>query len=146
MRLTPNGIPHLQTTYHGRVRFNDADPLGIVWHGNYIRYFEDGREEFGRKFGLSYLDVHAQGYSTPIVEVICNHKKTLQYGDTFRVVTTIQKTRAAKIIFQYLIFNQNDELVCDGQTIQIFMNGHKELSLLCPDFYNQWKEKVGYEV
>jgi hypothetical protein len=29
------------------VRFNEADPLGIVWHGHYIRYFEDGREAFG---------------------------------------------------------------------------------------------------
>ena len=40
-----------------RVRFNETDPLGIVWHGNYIKYFEEGREAFGRKYGLSYLDV-----------------------------------------------------------------------------------------
>ena len=38
------------------VRFNEADPLGIVWHGHYIRYFEDGREDFGKKYGLAYLD------------------------------------------------------------------------------------------
>ena len=39
------------------VRFSETDPLGIVWHGNYIKYFEDGREAFGRKYRISYLDV-----------------------------------------------------------------------------------------
>ncbi len=39
------------------VRFNEADPLGIVWHGHYVRYFEDGREAFGNKYGLRYLDI-----------------------------------------------------------------------------------------
>ncbi len=144
MRLISKEIQHLTTVYHGRVRFNDADPLGIVWHGNYIAYFEDGREEFGRKHGLTYLDVHAHGFSTPVVEVICNHKKILKYGDTFRVVTMLQNTPAAKMIFQYAIFNQNDELVCDGQTTQVFLNAQQELSLLCPDFYEAWKQKVGF--
>ena len=44
-----------------RVRFSETDPLGIVWHGNYIKYFEEGREAFGRKYGLSYLDVQREG-------------------------------------------------------------------------------------
>lgn len=144
MRLNPKEIEHLTTVYDGRVRFNDADPLGIVWHGIYIQYFEDGREAFGRKHGLTYLDVHANGFSTPIVEVICNHKKILQYGDTFRVVTKLQTTPAAKMIFQYAIFNQNNELVCDGQTIQVFLNAQQELALLCPAFYEEWKEKVRF--
>jgi len=66
MRLASNEITHLTTEYQGRVRFNDADPLGIVWHGNYVSYFEDGRESFGRKHGLTYLDVHQHGFSTPL--------------------------------------------------------------------------------
>ena len=51
------------------VRFNEADPLGIVWHGHYIRYFEDGRESFGKTHGLGYLDVYKLGYVTPVVSV-----------------------------------------------------------------------------
>ena len=50
-----------------QVRFNETDALGIVWHGNYITYFEDGREAFGREHGISYLDVQQHGYTTPIV-------------------------------------------------------------------------------
>jgi len=47
-----------------RVRFAETDPLGIVWHGNYIQYFEDGREAFGRHHGIAYLDHKAAGYTT----------------------------------------------------------------------------------
>ena len=48
------------------VRFNETDPLGIVWHGNYITYFEDGREAFGRHFGISYLDIQKSGFSLAV--------------------------------------------------------------------------------
>ena len=47
----------LKETTNIRVRFNETDSLGIVWHGNYITYFEDGREDFGIKTGISYLDI-----------------------------------------------------------------------------------------
>ena len=39
-----------------RVRFSETDNLGVVWHGNYVKYFEDGREAFGREHNISYLD------------------------------------------------------------------------------------------
>ena len=39
------------------VRFNEVDSMSIVWHGNYVKYLEDGREDFGQKFGLSYLHI-----------------------------------------------------------------------------------------
>jgi acyl-CoA thioester hydrolase len=58
-----------------RVRFNEADPLGIVWHGHYIRYFEDGREDFGSRFGIGYLDVYNKGFVLPVVNVDCSFKK-----------------------------------------------------------------------
>ena len=59
----------LTCTEEVRVRFNETDPLGIVWHGHYIVYFEDGREAFGRLHGLTYLDIQNAGYVTPIVKV-----------------------------------------------------------------------------
>ena len=53
-----------------RVRFSEVDSMQIVWHGEYVRYFEDGREAFGREFaGLGYMDIHASGYTAPIVEL-----------------------------------------------------------------------------
>ena len=126
-----------------RVRFNETDPLGIVWHGYYITYFEDGREAFGRHHGISYLDVKDNGFTTPIVKSVCEHKLSLRYGDVARIETTIVDTPAAKMIFRYTIFDTNNEIACTGETVQVFLDEKGELMLTNPPFYEEWKRKVG---
>ena len=126
-----------------RVRFNETDPLGIVWHGYYITYFEDGREAFGRKHGISYLDVHQHGFTTPIVKSVCEHKLSLRYGDVARIETTIVNTPAAKMIFRYKIYDVNNNIVCTGETVQVFLDQTGNLNLTPPPFYEEWKQKVG---
>ncbi len=126
-----------------RVRFNETDSMGIVWHGNYITYFEDGREAFGREHGISYLDVQASGYTTPIVKSSCEHKLSLRYGDVARVETTILDTPAAKIIFRYTIYNAKNEIACIGETTQVFLDSSGNLMITNPPFYEEWKKKVG---
>jgi len=126
-----------------RVRFNEADPLGIVWHGNYITYFEDGREDFGIKHGISYLDVKKNGFATPIVESVCKHKLPLKYGDIATIETTFVDSPANKMIFTYIIFNPEGKIVCTGKTIQVFIDENGELVLTVPPFIETWKKKVG---
>lgn len=131
----------LTLSYDFRVRFNETDPLGIVWHGNYIKYFEDGREAFGRAYGISYLDVQEAGYTTPIVKTVCEHKKSLKYGETGRIETSLVDSPAAKMIFIFKIFNAQNELVCTGETCQVFLDSHGELSLVYPPFFEDWRNK-----
>ncbi|HEU4790663.1 MAG TPA: acyl-CoA thioesterase [Flavobacterium sp.] len=126
-----------------RVRFNETDPLGIVWHGYYITYFEDGREAFGRYHGISYLDIADRGYTTPIVKSTCEHKLSLRYGDVIRIETTIVDTPAAKMIFRYRIFDAKNEIACTGETVQVFLDNQGELMLTNPPFFEEWKRKVG---
>lgn len=132
-------------TTQTRIRFVETDPLGIVWHGNYIQYFEDGREAFGRKHGISYLDQKKYGYATPIVKSSTEHKLPLSYGDVATIKTIYVDSPAAKMVFRYEIYNQNKELVCTGETVQVFVDeiGKGELSLTLPDFFVDWKKKVG---
>ncbi len=138
-----NEVPELTVSKKIRVRFNETDPLGIVWHGYYITYFEDGREAFGRKHGISYLDVQRNGYTTPIVKSECEHKLSLRYGDVARIETTIVDTPAAKMIFRYKIFDANEKVVCTGETVQVFMDAKGDLVLNLPSFFEDWKRNVG---
>ncbi|MGB1268923.1 MAG: acyl-CoA thioesterase [Flavobacteriaceae bacterium] len=126
-----------------RVRFTETDPLGIVWHGNYIQYFEDGREAFGRHHGISYLDQKKQGYTTPIIKSSCEHKAPLGYGDIATIKTFYVDCLAAKMIFRYEIYNTEQKLVCTGETVQVFVEDQGELSLTIPSFFEAWKQKVG---
>ncbi len=140
-RNTPSdSLTNRQTV---RVRFNECDPLGIVWHGHYIVYFEDGREAFGREHGISYLDVQYNGYATPIVKTVCEHFLPLKYGETITVETTFVNLPTAKMMFRYRIFNEENRVVCSGETVQVFIDTEGNLQLYNPPFFQEWKDKMG---
>lgn len=135
----------LSATARIEVRFNDCDPMGVVWHGNYIKYFEEGREAFGKKYNFDYLEFFRKGVLTPIVHVDANYRKPLRYKDVALVETTFHFTDAAKIIFEYKIRNEaTGEIACSGSSIQVFVKeGSMELLLTRPDFINDWLQEVG---
>lgn len=130
------------------VRFNEADPLGIVWHGHYLRYFEDGREAFGKKYGISYLDFFHQGLAVPVVSVQCDYKKPLRYGNTVIVETIYEPVAAAKLQFSYKMYEKiSHDLVAVGSSVQVFVDVKTfSLQYVVPSFFeswrNRWKETV----
>ena len=132
----------LTVTSEIRIRFNETDPLGIVWHGHYISYFEDGREAFGRQHGISYLDVFENGFATPIVKSSCEHKLSLKYGDVVKIETTFINTQSAKMTFKYKIFDAKNQVVCTGETVQVFLDNKGEMVLNNPPFFEEWKKKM----
>ncbi|WP_411766907.1 acyl-CoA thioesterase [Winogradskyella sp. A3E31] len=139
-----NEQPLLSVEHTIRVRFNETDALGIVWHGNYLKYFEDGREAFGRKYDMSYLVAKNNGYATPIVKTTTEHKIPLQYGEVITIITTFQNTEAAKLVFKYVIKNEAQDIVCTGETTQVFTNLKDSIMALAqPDFLKHWKIKQG---
>ncbi|RAJ02614.1 acyl-CoA thioester hydrolase [Chitinophaga skermanii] len=127
------------------IRFNEADPLGIVWHGNYIRYFEDGREAFGKKYGIKYLDIFGHDFTAPVVHVDCNYKRSVRYGDSIIVETRFIDTPAAKLKFEYTIYNAaTQEVVATGSSVQVFLDKETAtLQLINPPFFAEWKQKWG---
>jgi acyl-CoA thioester hydrolase len=124
------------------VRFSEVDSMRIVWHGEYIRYFEDGRESFGKHYGITYTDVYNAGYMIPIVEVNCAYKHPLKVDDRVIVETRLINSEAAKIIFEYSVYRETDELlVATGRSVQVFLNMNFELELISPEFFVQWKKR-----
>ena len=125
------------------VRFNETDPLGIVWHGHYVRYFEDGRESFGKHYGVSYLDFYAQGLAVPLVSIQCDYKRPLHYGDKVVVETTFVNSAAAKLKFSYKIFDSKDrQVIATGSSVQVFVDAKTfALHLITPPFFEGWKKQ-----
>lgn len=125
-----------------QIRFSDTDAMGVVWHGNYLRFFEDGREAFGEKYGLEYLDVYNSGYFTPIVKTDINYKNSIYYGDQVKMITRYVNNRSAKIVFEYELINiDSGQIIASGSTTQVFLSvKERELRLDNPDFYLKWKQ------
>ena len=127
------------------VRFNEADPLGIVWHGHYIRYFEDGREAFGAKYGVAYLDFYKEGIIVPVVSIHCDYKRPLRYGERVTVETRYIPCEAAKLKFDYTLYNaESGQLVANGSSVQVFLDRYSSvLHLTNPAFFDAWKVRQG---
>ena len=127
-----------------KVRFGEVDSMGIVWHGNYVKYIEEGRESFGKKFGISYLDIYANDVMAPVVNMNIDFKKQVQYGDQLIIETEFVNQEAAKIIFHFKIFRKsNNELVVTAESTQVFIDLKREMLLYQPQFVLDWKRKVG---
>lgn len=126
------------------IRFSEVDVMQVVWHGSYPLYLEDAREAFGREWGLSYQQYMDLGIYAPIVEMNIKYKQPLRYGMTPTVRIKYVPTSAAKVIFDYEIYNPKDGTTyITARTVQVFMDKEGQLLWFSPEFYEAWKEKCG---
>ena len=125
------------------IRFSEVDSMGVVWHGHYAKYFEDAREEFGRKYGLEYLMMYDKGFFEPLVDLTFKYKRPLIYGMKPEVYIVYRPCEAAKILFDYEIRDKETrEVFAEGHSVQVFLDRYShQLVLYSPDFYEEWKQK-----
>lgn len=133
----------LSITKEVEVRFSEVDSMGILWHGSYVKYLEDGRESFGKKYNIGYLDTLAKGFFVPLTQLNMDFKKPLVYGDSAIIKTTFVHTDAAKILYKYEIRNKKDNtLVLTGDSVQVFLDKNYQLVWNTPEFFVEWKKKM----
>ena len=126
------------------VRFSEIDMMKVVWHGAYPLYFEDVRELFGEKYGLTYMGYVDNGYYAPIVDLSVKYRQPILYGSKPRVDITYRPTESAKVVFDYEIRDEEtDALYCTGRSVQVFMDLDYQLVWDNPPFYKEWKRKWG---
>ncbi len=123
------------------IRFSEVDSMNVVWHGSYMLYFEDAREEFGRKYQLEYMRMSDEGYYAPLVDIQFHYRRPITYGMRPRIDIIYRPTEAAKIVFDYEIHDPDtDELMASGHSVQVFMDKNYQLVWANPDFYVAWKK------
>lgn len=117
-----------------RVRYGETDQMGVVYHGNYAQYFEVGRVEWLRKFGVSYKEMEENGIMLPVISLSIKYKKPARYDDLIKVKTRLAKTPSATIEFDYEIVNENNEILVIGNTSLAFIDIHKNRPTRCPQY------------
>ena len=108
-----------EQTIELRVRYDEVDPMGIVHHSNYLKYFEIGRTELLRASGGCYRDMEAAGQLVVVVRVDCRYRKSAKYDDLIQVHTRIDRATAAKIIHEYTITRDDETLVDATVTLAV---------------------------
>jgi acyl-CoA thioester hydrolase len=104
-----------------RVRYAETDQMGVVYHANYLIWFEVGRVELIRQMGLSYKDMEREeGCGIAVVEANARYRSPARYDDELAIRTWLTAVRGPVIKFAYSIVRVSDETVlCEGHTVHV---------------------------
>jgi acyl-CoA thioester hydrolase len=103
-----------------RVRYAETDQMGVVYHANYLVWFEIGRVEFIRQVGLDYRQMEADGALIAVVEATARYRAPARYDDELLVRTSLAGVRGSIVRFRYAVVRAHDELLlCEGETTHI---------------------------
>lgn len=107
-------------TYRADLRVNywDTDAMKVVYHANYIKYFEYGRSEMLRQIGLPYREMEKRGVMLPMLSVSCEYKRPAVYDDLLEICTIFEDYRGARLKHRYEIYRkETGELLVTGNSV-----------------------------
>jgi acyl-CoA thioester hydrolase len=103
-----------------RVRYGETDQMGYVYHGNYALYYEETRTEMLRHIGLPYVELEDQGVIMPIRHMEIKYLKPAKYDNLITVRAIVKEMPTAKMVIDYQVFNEDGDLLNEGQTTLVF--------------------------
>lgn len=121
-----------------RVRYAETDKMGVVYHSNFVIWFEVGRVELLRQLGFQYSEMEtADDCHIPVVDLRVRYKSPALYDDEIVVRTQIKNVRSSLLHFSYEIFREAGRvLLATGETMHIIVNSRLERTAL-PEKYMQ---------
>ncbi|KAF0156503.1 MAG: acyl-CoA thioester hydrolase [Syntrophaceae bacterium] len=111
-----------------RVIYADTDAMGIVYHTNYIRWFELGRSELMRQLGVAYTELAKLSLNLPLTKVSCHYLAPARYDQLVIVETKFDYIKRASIKFNSKIWDENQQKVLvEGYTIHACTNNEGKI-------------------
>jgi acyl-CoA thioester hydrolase len=123
------------------VRYYEADPMGIVHHSNYLRYFECARDEMIASWGYGIEKCQEDGIVFPVSSIQIKYHAPAKIGDTLRVVAEIDGVPMAKLVVKQAVYNQDGVLCADGVVTLGFLNSKTGRIMPCPEAFRKLMEK-----
>lgn len=120
-----------------RVRYGETDQMGVVYHGNYALYFEEARTEALRQIEITYKSLEDEGVMMPVVSLHCDFKRPAKYDDLLTIRTTMKELPTAKIMLDYEVFNEQQQLLTTGSSTLVFVNMKTNRPTRCPEHLYQ---------
>ena len=107
----------IQDEIRTRVRYGETDQMGVVYHANYLLYYEMGRTEYMRARGYAYSEMEREGFSLAIVEASLKYHANVSYDEEIIIRTRIGDLTRVQVTFYYQVFKADGEvLLSEGST------------------------------
>ena len=117
-----------------KVRYAETDQMGVVHHSNYAQYLEIARIDWLNQLGISYKSMETSGVILPVFKLDFKFKKSAFFDDELIVKTILKTLPTAKIIFNYEIHNQHEELITLASSTLVFVDKNSKKPIQCPDY------------
>jgi acyl-CoA thioester hydrolase len=129
-----------------RVRYAETDQMGVVYHSNFIVWFEVGRVELLRQLGFRYRDMERDtDCHIAVADVRCRYKAPARYDDEIIVRTRLKNMRESLLHFQYEIVRAEDGLLlAEGETTHVVVNSEFEKTQLSPRYREAFEKAVSH--
>ena len=111
----------LQSRTQITVRYAETDMMGVVYHGNYLPWFEVGRTNLLKEFGVPYRELEQDGYFLPVLEIQAKYHRPAVYDDTVTVITSLREKPSLRIALEYEI-RREEILLVTGKTVHAFID------------------------
>ena len=128
-----------------RVLYGDTDAGGMVYYGNYLRFFELGRTEYIRELAqISYREIEEQGLILPVIECYARYKAPALYDDQLVIETSLSELKNVSCRFSYRIYRKEKDggktLIVKGFTVNAAVNRDNKLTRLPADIVERLKK------
>jgi acyl-CoA thioester hydrolase len=125
------GAKYHETTV--RVRFNEIDAYRIAWHGHYVAWMEEGRNDLASRFGLDAAQIQGAGYQAPVVSLEVKYLRPARFGEELRVRTTLLRSATATLQFCCDIVGADGQRVASGRTVHALTDCQGVLQYALPE-------------
>jgi acyl-CoA thioester hydrolase len=116
-----------------RVRFNEVDAYQIAWHGHYVTWMDEGRNDLAGRFGVDAAQIAAAGYQAPVVSLELKYLRPARFGEELRVRTTLVRRHTASLEFISQILGEDGKVVACGRTIHALIDANGVLQYTLPE-------------
>ncbi len=142
IRERPGDPRPLAASVKFRVCFSEVDALGIVWHGNYPKYFERAVTELRCRCGLSPLQLLDANTATPVVRLAIDYFKSVKLGETVTVEAKLFWNDGARLDFGCTVFSEAGETACTGTITELFVDLKTREPIWCdPEIWAECKRR-----
>jgi acyl-CoA thioester hydrolase len=127
-----------------RVRYAETDQMGVVYHANYLVWFEVGRVELIRALGFEYTRMEKEDDCHIVVaDAHCRYQQSARYDEVLRIRTRIAESRNRIVKFSYEVFRDADgQLLATGETTHIICGSNGRPKLLPAKYHSVFKSVV----
>ncbi|MFH1230257.1 MAG: thioesterase family protein [Planctomycetota bacterium] len=123
-----------------KIYYDDTDAGGVIYHANYLKYFERGRTEYMKQRGIDPAAMAQSGIIFVIVRVEVSYLSPARYGDTITVETFIDEISHASVTFGYKIYlSGNNKLLVTGKTKIVMVSKDMKVQRFSDDFIERLK-------